>query len=163
MTIEELVDRFYHKLNGPDDATAADAMRVVVRALRNEIYLEFDDDETVKEVIEYIDNEILGDAGEKVAGGPTSNGGLKGSAKSHDSDRERKDGAEVSPRPTDPATDPIPDAAPAVCEWQMAGFNWDKRWPQCDPTSGPMFVTYRASIPQKCPLCFRPIKFTEAK
>ncbi len=41
MTIEELVGRFYHKLNGPDDATAEDAMREVVRALRDEIVHEF--------------------------------------------------------------------------------------------------------------------------
>lgn len=37
MKIKHLVDLFYHKLNGPDDATAEDAMRVVVTALRDEL------------------------------------------------------------------------------------------------------------------------------
>lgn len=36
-TVEDLVSLFYHKLNGPDDATAEDAMRVVVTALRDEM------------------------------------------------------------------------------------------------------------------------------
>lgn len=38
MNINELVGLFYHKLNGPDDATAEDAMRVVVRALQDELF-----------------------------------------------------------------------------------------------------------------------------
>lgn len=56
-----------------------------------------------------------------------------------------------------PATDP----APAVCVWERTA--WAKWFPQCDPETSPMFASYCTNIPQKCPLCFKPIKFTEAK
>lgn len=70
MTIEELVDRFYHKLNGPDDATAEDAMSVVVRALRDEMFCNRPlRSASVGHHCQEVFNEILGDAGEKVAGG----------------------------------------------------------------------------------------------
>ena len=142
MTVEELLDEFKRTVEQQpwSSAPGYDARRAgivaVVRRLRDELYLDMGPGASwTPGEVERWHNQILGDAGEKVA-----------------------ECSSVALSPT-PAT----DAAPAVCEWQMAGFNWDKRWPQCDPTSGPMFVTYRASIPQKCPLCFRPIKFTEAK
>lgn len=90
MTIEELVGRFYHKLNGPDDATAEDAMREVVRALRDELQF-WENDCHACDRASGTFREILGDAGEKVA---EYTGGMN----------------DLS---VTPATDP----APAVCVW----------------------------------------------
>lgn len=91
MTIDDLVALYeshstFHKLD-----PKSHAMRVVVRALRDEMTklgaLEFQDSWTVLRKFD----EILGDAGDEVAGGP----------------RPEAMGG------TPPATEP----APAVCEW----------------------------------------------
>ena len=163
MNIHELVDMFYHKLNGPDDATAEDSMRVVVRALRDETrHMTLNRDS-----LEELFTQILGDAGEKVAEGIAER-----------ADEQRADAPATDPirdavamaRGRALVVDDIPilnklaaamkaatDAAPAVCEW-----------------TGEEYVTYSTSCesehevdphkapPTHCPSCGKPIAFTEA-
>lgn len=131
MNIHELVDMFYHKLNGPDDATAEDSMRVVVRALRDETrHMTLNRDS-----LEELFTQILGDAGEKVAGGST-----------------REDGQALLSAASTPAT----DAAPAVCVWA-----YDVRtdpWPWRSSCGNGWRDSKRT-----CPQCKKQVKFTEAK
>ena len=106
---------------------------------------------------------------EKVAGGSTRE--ESGTDEKRGSKPLRKDGAEVSPRLPDPATDPCPrcgypaqdqcdspgcniDPAPAVCVWE--GGNWD--W-----VSDCGAVQEDPPLTSSCLYCGLPIKFTEAQ
>jgi len=145
MNIHELVDMFYHKLNGPDDATAEDSMRVVVRALRDETrHMTLNRDS-----LEELFTQILGDAGEKV--------GTHGSPEL-DEDARKLEAMGQDPGMTlEELLEPATDAAPAVCVW-----------------TGEEYVTYSTSCesehdvdphkapPTYCPSCGKPIAFTEA-
>lgn len=108
-TVEDLVSLFYHKLNGPDDATAEDAMRVVVTALRDEILRDYggNNHSWCERVALGAINEILAprEGGSREAGDPLSDEAraLLSSWKGH------------GPLPEGQQPPAAPDAP--VCEW----------------------------------------------
>lgn len=140
-TMDELVDEFLkHWLaHGRMEDDIRAGIAAVVRALRDEIVEDGDCKYCVATTAMY--NQILGAAGEKVAGVLAV---------------ESREGAMISEAPEAPATDP----APAVCEYRNAfvaheNRNWRRR--KCDGE-----VVYREA-PGHCLYCGLPIKFTEAK
>jgi hypothetical protein len=129
----------------------------IVRALR---------DEMASGTAWHAINVILGDAGEKVAGGSTR----------EDERSVEQLGATSSHATTSPATDAAPDknwagalqweadckaahpdAAPAVCVWKMDSRIQRYR-PQCN-SEGVYHPAYARIV---CPHCSRRVKFTEA-
>lgn len=133
MTLRDLVKKFYE---GRAPGTWAEhdkdveGMRAVVRALRDEVSKH----DYLREV-DFMFNEILGAAGDEVAG---------------------RVGETKHPDVTSPATDP----APAVCEWTCVaeGAEYDIYDVGCDSES---LSAWRR--PEHCPSCGKPIKFTEAQ
>ena len=137
MTIDDLVKVFRSKawpipMKDGGEGSDREGVIAIVRALRDETrHMTLNRDS-----LEELFTQILGDAGEKVAEGIAER-----------ADEQRADA---------PATDPIRDAAPAVCVWrgskdgQLAYMGCTKR----------LEWTYDR---RKCPSCGKPIKFTEAK
>ena len=140
MTVDDLVkvycDAFYAQRDKAPEKGITEADRAgvtaIVRALRDETrHMTLN-----RDGLEELFTQILGDAGEKVAEGIAER-----------ADEQRADA---------PATDPIRDAAPAVCVW-----------------TGEEYVTYSTSCesehevdphkapPTHCPSCGKPIRFRE--
>lgn len=146
MTVDDLMTLFQSARQGTRDWNGTEWVGVyggdragvtaIVRALRDEIWTRIGCVEA-NDII----NEILGsDAEEKVAEGIAER-----------ADEQRADA---------PATDPIRDAAPAVCVWtaQDEGPAHEIWKAECCDT---MFE--RSGSPGWCLVCRAPIKFTEAK
>lgn len=142
----------------------------VIRALRDAVILKIDAHngcgilatETAIDATRDVFNEILdSDAGNEKVAGACADGTVVQRQRYGENDRQSKDGAEVSPRHPDPATDP----APAVCEWvfvhRMEADEWTDYRLYRQSCDGEEYAT-RSAL-QSCPSCGKPIKFTEAK
>lgn len=132
MTIDDLVKVFRSKawpipMKDGGEGSDREGVIAIVRALRDETrHMTLNRDS-----LEELFTQILGDAGEKVAEGIAER-----------ADEQRADA---------PATDPIRDAAPAVCVWTKEG-HWYWQHGLC---SG------KSNLGGYCPACGKPIKFTE--
>lgn len=116
----------------------------VVRALRDELSMSKDINSCSACDANYdLFHEILGDAGEKVAGGSTREDGLGGVEQAV------------------PALTPATDAAPAVCAWTLREAGRERsEWQGCEK----VWRTYTQGLePTTCPSCGKLIAFTEAK
>lgn len=143
-------DRWLHdRRNDPVELAAGLALRMrragiaaVIMALRDDIIpermrLTRANDTCTRSSLRRYFNEILGDAGDEVAG----------------AERVGTPTSAVAQAKT-PATDP----APAVCVWEVDGRNlWFARCPK------QMGHRSYSQPPSHCPACKAPIKFTEAK
>ena len=148
MTIDDLVKVFRSKawpipMKDGGEGSDREGVIAIVRALRDETrHMTLNRDS-----LEELFTQILGDAGEKVAEGIAER-----------ADEQRADA---------PATDPIRDAAPAVCEWTETsidplGYAWLNS--SCGLVDCHERDVLMQPDPQKhCPSCGKPIKFTEAK
>ena len=134
-------------------ACDAEGVTAIVRALRDE--MQFHSGMAWERL-----NEILGDAGEKVAEMPdlpTRTVQLTGVTKSRRPDIQFEPATDAAPAfyaGQDPKISLNTDAAPAVCVWEDGGM-WMTT--QCGRRFG-----YTASGLRVCPNCKAPIKFTEA-
>lgn len=121
MTLDELFEKYHEawsavarQTDGDMQSAGRAGIRAIVRALRDETCGNIKSNQSAAEAWAIFE-EILGDAGEKVAGGST-----------------REDGQVAQPSSTTPATPkdeeyfgvtvgrefPTTDAAPAVCAWE---------------------------------------------
>ena len=156
MTIDDLVWVYLDAFSDEMDRTEAEGdmeragVTAIVRALRDEIFDARGNASYGSLAIYDLFNEILGsDAGEKVAEGNFTN---------------PSEGRVIAPA-TDPAYTGgmndlcVTDAAPAVCEWTggITAFPMSG----CNPSAAYINRNYRDG--DMCPLCDKPIKFTEAK
>ena len=145
MTVDDLVkvycDAFYAQRDKAPEKGITEADRAgvtaIVRALRDETrHMTLN-----RDGLEELFTQILGDAGEKVAGGSTREDGPGGVEQAV------------------PALTLATAAAPAVCVWNPNAKGW---WvASCDKR-----YSFRKSALSKlseCPECNAPIKFTEAK
>ena len=165
MTIDDLVKVFRSKawpipMKDGGEGSDREGVTAIVRALRDETrHMTLNRDS-----LEELFTQILGDAGEKVAGGSA-----------------REDEQAAQPGSTTPATPkdeehfgvtvgrefPATDAAPAVCVWTETsidplGYAWLNS--SCGLVDCHERDVLMQPDPQKhCPSCGKPIKFTEAK
>jgi hypothetical protein len=140
VTVDDLVkvycDAFYAQRDKAPEKGITEADRAgvtaIVRALRDEIV-----SRTARNTLD----QILGDAGEKVAGG-------------------LPDDAVPIPlmRPESAISAPATDAAPAVCVW--TGEEYVTYSTSCESEHE---VDPHKAPPTYCPSCGKPIAFTEAK
>lgn len=153
MTVDDLVEAYQdafaknelEQQRMGDGCEYMDAHRAgvvaIVRALRDELSkCDWDEGENMIDALDA----ILGDAGEKVAGGSTR-------------EDERKDNGCLTPAGPKPAT----DAAPAVCVWKPISLFADIEHYSTKHGVKNRMHLYRGG--DVCPYCLAPIKFTEAK